>query len=107
VGTNNLKHNPPSEIAESIADLVTNIRTESPDTKVGISSLLVRNDTNLVAKVNEVNDILRGLCNQSKIPFLDNSNITFAHLNLRGLHLNKVGSVTLQSNFKDFANKFN
>ncbi len=107
VGTNNLKHNPPSEIAESIADLVTNIRTESPDTKVGISSLLVRNDTNLVVKVNEVNDILRGLCNQSKIPFLDNSNITFAHLNLRGLHLNKVGSVTLQSNFKDFANKFN
>ena len=107
VGTNDLKHSPPRHIAESIVNLVTNINDESPETKVGISTLLIRNDDNNISvKVNQVNSILKDICNQRKIPLLVNTNITSTHLNSKGLHLNRQGSATLQRNFKDFANDF-
>ena len=107
VGTNDLKHSPPRHIAESIVNLVTNINDESPETKVGISTLLIRNDNNNISvKVNQVNSILKDICNQRKIPLLVNTNIISTHLNSKGLHLNRQGSVTLQRNFKEFANDF-
>jgi hypothetical protein len=34
------KHSPPRTIADSIADLVSNMKEKFPDTKVGISALL-------------------------------------------------------------------
>ena len=74
---------------------------------MGISTLLIRNDDNNISvKVNQVNSILKDICNQRKIPLLVNTNITSTHLNSKGLHLNRQGSATLQRNFKDFANDF-
>lgn len=105
VGTNDLKHSQPRVIAESIVDLVFNVNEKSPETNVGISTLLVRNDNNnLSVKVNQVNNILKAICNQNGIPFLANTNITVTHLNSRGLHLNRQGSAILQRNFKKFVN---
>ena len=107
VGTNDLKHSPPRHIAESIVNLVTNINDESPETKVGISTLMIRNDNNNISvKVNQVNCILKDICSQRKIPLFVNTNIISTHLNSKGLHLNRQGSATLQRNFKDFANDF-
>ena len=51
--------------------------------------------------------ILRDYCSHNKVPFLSNSNITAKyHLNFKGLHLNKQGSLVLQNNLFEFANSF-
>ena len=72
---------------------------------VGVSALLIRNDCPILAtKVNQVNSTLENLCHMNNIPFLKNANINTSHLNSRGLHLNRLGSISLQNNFKEFIN---
>ena len=108
VGTNNLKSSSPKVVAESILKLVTRIKEASPNTAVGISALLVRNDNHeLAVKVNLVNNILRGYSINANISYLGNANIDSSHLNSRGLHLNSIGSSILQDNFREFANNLN
>ena len=108
VGTNNLKSSSPKVVAESILKLVTRIKEASPNTAVGISALLVRNDNHeLAVKVNLVNNILRGYSINANISYLGNANINSSHLNSRGLHLNSIGSSILQDNFREFANNLN
>ena len=48
-------------------------------------------------------NVLRDYCSL-KVSFLGNSNITANHL--KGLHLNKQGSLVLQNNLYEFANSF-
>lgn len=105
IGTNDLKSSRPKVVAESILKLVTRIKEASPNTAVGISALLVRNDNHeLAVKVNLVNDILRDYSINANISYLANANINSSHLNSRGLHLNSIGSSILQDNFREFAN---
>ena len=96
VGTNDLRsHSTPKVIADSIVNIVTQVKEDSPDTDVGISAILVRTDNhNLAAKAIEVNTILKGYCCRNRIPFLSNSNMNASHLNMKGLHLNRHGSLT-------------
>ena len=105
VGTNDLRNNSsPKIIADSIVNIVTQIKEDSPGTAVGISAILVRNDNNeLAAKATQTNNILKGYCSRNRIPFLSNSNMNASHLNMRGLHLNRHGSLTLQQNLLGFA----
>ena len=106
VGTNDLRNNSsPKIIADSIVNIVTQIKEDSPGTAVGISAILVRNGNNeLAAKATQTNNILKGYCSRNRIPFLSNSNMNHAsHLNMRGLHLNRHGSLTLQQNLLGFA----
>ena len=57
-GTNDLKHSSPRTFAESIVDLAIKFKEESPNTNVGISTLLVRSDNiDLSTKVKQVNSI--------------------------------------------------
>ena len=71
VGTNNLKSSSPKVVAESILKLVTRIKEASPNTAVGISALLVRNDNHeLAVKVNLVNNILRGYSINANISYI-------------------------------------
>ena len=87
---------------------MTRIKEASPNTAVGISALLVRNDNHeLAVKVNLVNNILRGYSINANISYLGNANINSSHLNSRGLHLNSIGSSILQDNFREFANNLN
>ena len=105
VGTNDLRsHATPKIIADSLVNIVTQIREDSPGTAVGISAILVRNDNNdLAVKAIQTNNILKGYCSRNRIPFLSNSNMNASHLNMRGLHLNRHGSLALQQNLLDFA----
>ncbi|CAB4024048.1 Furin [Paramuricea clavata] len=105
VGTNDLKNSTPKVITDSILNLTTQIKEDSPNSMVGVSALLIRNDCPILAtKVNQVNSTLENLCHMNNIPFLKNANINTSHLNSRGLHLNKLGSISLQNNFKEFIN---
>jgi lysophospholipase L1-like esterase len=59
VGTNDLKNSPAKVIADSLLNLTTQIKEDSPTTAVGVSALLTRNDNaNLATKVKQVNFIL-------------------------------------------------
>ena len=105
VGTNDLRSCPPRNIADSILNLVTQVKQDSPTTSVGVSGLIVRTDNDVLArKARQVNSILRDYCEHNKIAFINNSNITAEHLNHKGLHLNRQGSVALQENFRKFVN---
>ena len=80
----------PKIIADSIVNIVTQIKEDSTGTAVGISAILVRNDNNdLAAKAIQTNSILKSYCSRNRIPFLSNSNMNASHLNMRGLHLNR------------------
>ena len=105
VGTNDLKKSTPKVIADSILNLTTQIKEDSPSTMVIVSALLDRNDCpKLATKVKQVNIILDNYCQVNKIPFLRNANINTSHLNRRGLNLNKLGSLSLQNNVIEFTN---
>ena len=49
VGTNDLKNSIPKVIADSIMNLCTQIKEDSPNTMVGVSALLTRNDNPVLA----------------------------------------------------------
>ena len=56
VGTNDLKNSTAKVIANSILNLCTQIKEDSPNTMVGVSALLTRNDNPVLAtKVKQVN----------------------------------------------------
>ena len=97
----------PKVIADSILNLCTQIKEDSPNTMVGVSALLTRNDKPVLAtKVKQVNLILDNYCQMHKLPFLRNANINTSHLNNKGLHLIKQGSLLLQNNFIEFTENF-
>ena len=84
VGTNDLSHSTPKIIADSIVNIVTQIKEDSPGTAVGISPILVKNDNNnLPAKAIQTNNIFKSYCRRNRIPFLSNSNMNASHLNIR------------------------
>ena len=76
-GTNDMRsHATPKIMADSIVNIVTQIREDSPGTAVSISAILVTNDNNdLPAKAIQINNILKGYCSRNRIPFLSNSNM--------------------------------
>ena len=104
VGTNDLKSTTARNIADSIINLVTQIKEDSPATSVGVSGLLLRTDNvELAHRAREVNSVLNAYCNRNRIAFFHNTNICAEHLNMKGLHLNKQGTTLLQENFRQFA----
>jgi lysophospholipase L1-like esterase len=71
VGTNDLKNYTPKVIADSILNLTTQIKEDSPNTMVVVSAFLDRNDCpKLATKAKQVNLILDNYCQVNKIPFL-------------------------------------
>ena len=70
--------------------------------KVAISGIIPRRDTfNIKAK--QVNETLKKICEEEKIPFISYHGInTRFHLNSRGFHLNDKGATRLAKNFKSF-----
>ena len=99
-GTNNL---PSSEDLETIANNINIAKNIKADTvKVEISGIIPRRDTfNLKAK--QVNETLKKICKEEKIPFISYHRInTRFLLNRRGLHLNVKGATRLAQSFKRF-----
>ena len=66
-----------------------------------VSGIVPRN-YNMNGKGQKVNDLLKLICAQKNITYIDNSNILpEKHLNGSGLHLNYRGTIELASNFLD------
>ena len=101
VGTNNVKDSESSQkIAESISKLGGQIKKNSPNTKVAISTIIVRKDkTTIRNKIKDINDILKNICDQNAWTFIDNRNVDLSCLNRRGIHLNRKGSSLVTKNF--------
>lgn len=98
-GTNSLNtEEQPNKIAKDIIKQAIDMKTDH--NKIFISSILFRND-----KLNEkgmiVNDFLKIKCSDLDLCYIDNSNITNAHLNKSGIHLNMTGTITLAKNFME------
>jgi lysophospholipase L1-like esterase len=105
VGTNDLRICTPRVIADSIDNLVAQVKEDSPNTTIGVSAILVRNDNDgLAFKALQANIILKVYCLRNEIPFLNNSNINVKHFNYKGLHLNKEGTSVLQQNLLGYVN---
>ena len=98
-GTNNLPSSEDSEtITKNIINIAKNIKGDT--VKVAISAVIPRMDTfNLKAK--QVNETLKKICEEEKIPFISHHDINARfRLNSRGLHLNDKGATRLSQNFK-------
>ena len=98
-GTNDIRKSDPKTVADKVTDLAKQFKKDSGNTEIVISSLVVRTDgPELAKKVKQTNIVLKSNCISNNLTFLDNSNINRSHLNYRGLHLNREGSVLLQNN---------
>ena len=96
VGTNNIRDDDPKTLVDKICSLKDFISELSPETRVIVSSLIVRTDfQGAIRKIEEVNHILsRSLRNMIK-----NRNIDRFYLNSSKLHLSKSGDTELAKNF--------
>ena len=96
VGTNDVKDNTKSakQIAAGILlNLGNQIKDKLPCTKVTFSSLIVRNDKmSVLNKINNINVILKRVCDQNNWSYIDHGNIDYSCLNRRSLHLNRKGT---------------
>ena len=102
-GTNNLPSSEdPETITRSIINIAKNIKANNVKVAVAISGIIPRRDTfNLKAK--QVNETLKKICEEEKIPFISHHDINARfRLNCRGLHLNDKGATRLCQNFKRF-----
>ena len=96
-GTNDLRSEQTSkEIAENILNLVNDIKTDTNEVKV--SGITLRRDK-YNEKGLEVNILLKSLCSENRVGYIDNSAITNKHLNGSGIHLNYNGTSLLAMNF--------
>ena len=94
VGTNNLRSGSSSkEIAESVMDIATSMKSEEND--IIVFSIISRGD-GFNEKAGAVNEHLMKFCLENDIVYLDNSNICLENLERRGtwgrLHLNDSGT---------------
>ena len=96
VGTNNIRDDDPKTLVDKICSLKDFIEESSPETRVIVSSLVVRTDfQGAIRKIEEVNHILsRSLRNM-----INNRNIDRFYLNSSKLHLSKSGDTELAKNF--------
>ena len=89
----------PADIVAKLQEVRDTIQREFPETKVIVSTLIVRNDfDNAGEKIDEVNSLIY----QSGMEFIDHPNITLEHLNGSKLHLNRSGDIQLSKNFVEF-----
>ena len=83
------------------------IKKELPSTTLVISQVITGNDhPNLNVKIKELNTKLSQVCSNNKWKFISHNNISTAHLNPHGLHLNRQGTTELANNFKYFLNNY-
>ncbi len=101
-GSNDLREQNAERISSNIINLANTVSSQSPNTKVFISSIIHRQDnTHLNQEIYKANNLLKDLCTKKEIIFIDNDNITFSDLNNSGLHLNKPGTSKLAKNIID------
>lgn len=104
VGTNDLRDESPTIVADKIVDLARRIETET-NAEVILSELVTRVDGTPTDSVRNVNKKLKKFCNQNGWRIIHHQNITANGLNRSGLHLNERGNNILFNNFVKFLDK--
>ena len=84
-------------VAAGILNLGNQIKDNLANTKVSISSLIIKRDKTSV--LNKINVILKCVCDQNIWTYIDHNNIDYCYLNRCGLHLNWKGSSLVGKNF--------
>jgi len=98
VGTNDLKHEDPRQVAESIVDLTRQIENSSEAT-VAISELVSRRDE-FNDGVKTANKHLKSYCRQNGWKLIQHQNISETELNRGGLNFNYRGNQQFFNNFQ-------
>ena len=76
------------------------IANESPETRLVISSLILRNDNiELNSKTRSLNETLRKFCVDNDMTYVNNTKIGVEALQKVELHLNRTGVIRLGMNF--------
>lgn len=106
-GTNDLKHLSAKRIAEGIANLGTQIKEDSPETNIVISSILPRSDDpKLSSKATEANKLIKAVCSKNTWAFIDHKTVNSSCLNSRGLHLNRKGTSVVAKNISNYIKSY-
>ena len=94
VGTKNITKDKPKHVKQKLVKLVDEMKQEHPGLKIGISSILRRNDDpSLNSKIDRVNSHIEQYCHDKNFDFINIDNIiTDKCLNKSGLHLNRQSS---------------
>ncbi|XP_078383462.1 uncharacterized protein LOC144666001 [Oculina patagonica] len=104
VGTNDLRDESPTIIADKIVDLARRIESET-NAKVILSELVTRADGTPTDSVKNVSKKLKKFSNQNGWRMIHHQNITANGLNRSGLHLNERGNNILFNNFAKYLDK--
>lgn len=103
IGSNNLRSDDSRSVAEEIVKTCEEIQHTSPGTKIAISELTTRQDSNeLEQKRIDVNKILRSFAKTRDWKVIAHNNIDPSCLNKRKLHMNVRGTINLAKNFKNY-----
>ena len=99
-GTNNLSCGErPRAVISKIEHLVRKCRQANPSTNIVVSGLISRLDRpHLNNSITTIDAVLKRNASNKDYTFMDNSNITYAHLKRDELHLNDSGTSQLASN---------
>ena len=92
VGTNDAPHATPEEMFNAIEDLKSFIQKYAPESKIIISTPVLRVDK---ANANDINRRYIGLLKEAKVDCIFNNNIAESNIDQYGLHINESGSVIL------------
>ena len=87
-----------NDIATGIINIAEICRSYSVN-DVLVSSLICRSSSNLNIRIKAINAILKRLCYEKSLRFIDNGNIEECHLAEDGLHLNDNGKCVLANNY--------
>ena len=102
-GTNDLTNKDGIDTIETIKEIISEAKDESPHTTIVLSSLTMRRDhEGMSNKVNELSRSLKKLAKEQGIPIIDNNNIDIFCLSARKLHLNRKVTPPLHATSSNF-----
>ena len=87
---------------DKLKNLVGKVKTKFPNSSIGVSILIYREDINVDLIPAEVNNQLKRLAYDNNFQFIDNSVIESTCLNNSNLHLNAKGTSLLAVQFIRF-----
>ena len=95
VGTNDAPHATPKEMFSAIIDLKSFIQKYASESKIMISTPVLRVDK---ANASDINKRYIELLKEAKLDCIFNDNIAESNIDQYGLHINESGSVILAKN---------
>ena len=101
-GTNNLSSESADSCVADIKSLVLKVKSKFPNSSIGLSGIVYREDINVDAKRIEVNERVKLTAVDDNFTYIDNSVIDASALNGSRLHLNAKGSSLLAVQFIKF-----